>query len=64
MEFSDVLEKKSQPICVAFAFVPANPPSHRAGTALLVTCCSLQQQLEAWCCAEVMFLVSPWIIEP
>ena len=37
---------------MAFAFVPAKPPSGRVGTALLMTCCSLQQELGAWDRAE------------
>lgn len=61
MEFSDVLGRggvKPQPICVAFAFVPAKPPLGRVGTALLMTCCSLQQELGAWYHADGTSYVS------
>lgn len=62
MDLSDVSGKtnkqKNQPICVAFAFVPAKPPLGRVRTALLMACCSLQQELGAWCHAEGTSYVS------
>lgn len=43
---------------MAFAFVPAKPPLGRVGTALLMACCSLQQELGAWCHVEGTSYVS------